>query len=470
MLFCSLEFIFWFLPIFMILYYFTPYKYKNTTLLVGSLFFYAFGEPVFVVILLFAMYINYLISLRIRDGHNKKWLVGAIIFDVGILVFFKYTNFLIENINAFMRVIQDQMSFPQLEIPFVKITLPIGISFYTFQMISYMVDVYKGKIKVQKSFMKLGTYICMFPQLIAGPIVLYKEVCKDLSARKYRIKNIEEGTRLFIIGLASKVLIADKMGLLWHEVQTIGFESISTPLAWLGALAFSIQIYFDFNGYSLMAIGLGNLLGFSLPQNFKQPYAAKSVTEFWQRWHITLGRWFKEYVYFPLGGNRGGKGKTVRNLFLVWLLTGLWHGAEWNFVLWGMVTFLFIIIEKAGLKKWLDRSVVFSRIYMLAIIPTTWILFAITNINEISVYLKRMFPFWGAEAGNLGNVWDCVNAIRHYGIFFMISIILSTTIPAKYYEKRKDSVIMILLLFVLFWISIYEIANAVNNPFLYFRF
>lgn len=447
MVFSSLDFIVRFLPIFLLVYYVTPYKFKNFVLLVGSLYFYAFGEPVYIGVLAVAILLNYLISLVIKG--KKAWLTLAVLLDVGMLIGFKYVHVL----------------------PDVNIGMPIGISFYTFQIISYMVDVYKGKARVQRSLIKFATYICMFPQLIVGPIVYYSEVEYDLSFRKHTLEKMEEGLKLFIIGLASKVLLADKFGILWNEVQTIGFESISTPLAWLGAFAFSFQIYFDFKGYSLMARGLGFMVGFSLPENFNNPYMSKSVTEFWRRWHITLGRWFKEYVYIPLGGNRKGDRRTVQNLFLVWILTGIWHGSGINFLLWSIVIFGIIVIEKAGLKKLLDKSMVLSRVYMLILIPSTWMLFAISKIDDIFFYFRRLFPIekdsnmvYQVLSGNF------MQYIQMYWGYFLLAFLFSTNLPEKIYAKRKNNFIVILGLFFLFWICIYETYNSANNPFLYFKF
>lgn len=474
MVFSSLEFIFRFLPLFLLFYYITPNKYKNITLFICSICFYAFGEPVYVVLILFSILINYGIGRKIGkiQKRRKAWLMLALVFDIGMLGIFKYTDFLIENMNHILYLVEKQNFLPiSLEsIPRVDIILPLGISFYTFQIMSYVIDVYRGKVEAETSFICLGAYISMFPQLIAGPIVTYASVSGQLRERNYTLHQFESGLRYFVIGLASKVLIANRIGGVWHEIQTIGFESISTPLAWLGAFAYTFQIYFDFQGYSLMAIGLGKMIGFTLPKNFNHPYISKSMTEFWQRWHMTLAKWFKEYVYIPLGGNRGGRWKTIRNMFIVWTLTGLWHGANWNFIIWGILIFLIMCMEKAGLKKYLDRSRFFSRVYMIFLIPITWVIFAITSLSQLQIYLGRMFPFFGMQKGACINPRDYVIYLWQYGIVFILAIIGSTRLPVRWYRMNKRKMITSIILLGLFWFSVYFLATAANNPFLYFRF
>ena len=331
MVFSSILFIFRFLPIAMGIYFLTPKKLKNLSLLILSLIFYSWGEPIYFLLMIASIFVDYFISINIeKNNKNKKikilLLAISIIFNVGILFFFKYINFFIENINNYFNMSLNN----------VKITLPLGISFYTFQTMSYTIDVFLGKVKAEKNIINFGAFVCLFPQLIAGPIVKYIDISKELKNRDINLDEIQEGIRLFILGLGSKILIANNIGSLWNEVETMGFNNISTILAWMGIIAFSLQIYFDFNGYSLMAIGLGKILGFNFPNNFNYPYESRSITEFWRRWHITLGQWFKQYVYIPLGGNRLGRARTYFNLFIVWFLTGLWHGASYNFILWGL--------------------------------------------------------------------------------------------------------------------------------------
>ena len=470
MVFSSLEFIFRFLPIFLLLYYLTPAQYRNITLFIGSVFFYALGEPVYVILILLSILINYICGCKIGQEKKKIWFMVSLIYNFGMLLIFKYAMFLIKNINRGLLLFAAQTGNTAMQIPEVKILLPLGISFYTFQIVSYIVDVYRGKIQAEYSVLKLGTYLCMFPQLIAGPIVTYDSMEQQLENRRYTIRKFETGLRIFIMGLSAKVLIANRIGGLWREIKTIGFESISTPLAWMGAFAYTFQIYFDFHGYSLMAIGLGKMLGFELPKNFDYPYLSRSMGEFWQRWHMTLASWFKEYVYIPLGGNRAGKWKTIRNMFLVWAFTGFWHGAEWNFILWGILLFLILCIERAGLRKWLERHQIMSRIYMIFIIPLSWMCFAITSISQLCVYVTRLFPFFGVQKGACINPLDFQRYMVQYGFLFLTAILCSTTIPKKWYRMNQKNFFSIMVLFIMFWISVYFLASASNNPFLYFRF
>lgn len=345
MVFSSLLFLFRFLPITFLIYYLVPFRAKNTVLFLASLFFYTWGETKFFPIMLISIGINYVAGLLMeRYDHNEKarkacfWV--AFLVTLGFLLFFKYTNFFLSNINALLG-----LSLPLLDS--AEFHLPLGISFYTFQILAYTMDVYRRKIKVEHNLIDFGAFVVLFPQLIAGPIVLYSDISRELKSRKITLAQIDEGVGLFIMGLASKILLADTIGALWTEVQTLGFSQVSTPLAWMGIIAYSFQIYFDFSGYSLMAIGLGRMLGFFFPQNFNYPYISKSITEFWRRWHITLSSWFRDYVYIPLGGNRVKKSRQFFNIFVVWFLTGFWHGAAWNFIFWGLYFFVLLMIEKS---------------------------------------------------------------------------------------------------------------------------
>ena len=340
--------------------------------------------------------------------------------------------------------------------------MPIGISFYTFQALTYVIDVYRGRVRVQPHFAKLLLYISMFPQLIAGPIVVYSQVAKELKERTCSMKKFEEGIRIFILGLGSKVLIANNIGALWNDVTQLGFESVSMPLAWLGMLAFTLQIYFDFNGYSLMAIGLGKMLGFELPQNFNFPYISRSITEFWRRWHMTLSSWFREYVYIPLGGNRKGRTRTYVNLLIVWAATGFWHGADWNFILWGLFFFCILSIEKLGLGVFLDKHKIFSRIYTLLAIGLSWMLFAITDLQQLGLYFNRLFSF---EAGA-----DVVYYLKNYLIILAVGCVLSTPVLKGFYEKIKGRAAGIILSMLILVASVAYLTDAAYNPFLYFRF
>ncbi|MCR5223310.1 MAG: MBOAT family protein [Lachnospiraceae bacterium] len=453
MIFSSLLFLFWFLPIFFILYYLCPARFKNAVLLVGSMIFYSWGEPKFLLLLLLSILVNYAAGLAIARFHKRKlFLFLAMLFDFGMLIFFKYINFFIENINNLTHV----------HIKTLALTLPLGISFYTFQIASYVIDVYKGKVKAERSLLTLGTYLCMFPQLIAGPIVVYSEVERALHDRKITLSDISEGISVFILGLASKVLIANNVGSLWTEAGKIGYENISMPLAWLAMLSFSLQIYFDFNGYSLMAIGLGKMLGFNFPKNFDMPYMSKSITEFWRRWHMTLSGWFREYVYIPLGGNRKGTVRTYVNLLIVWTLTGFWHGADWNFVLWGLFFFVILTIEKLFLKNFLDRHPVIASVYAKLLIAFSWMLFAITDFHEIGVFFQRLFSFTAGE--------DALYYLRNYGVVLIIGVILSTPLLSGFYEKIKNRIPGIIISLLLLFASVAYLADAGYNPFLYFRF
>ena len=458
MVFSSILFIFRFLPIAMGIYFLTPKKLKNLSLLILSLIFYSWGEPRYFLLMIASIFVDYFISINIeKNNKNKKikilLLAISIIFNVGILFFFKYINFFIENINSIFNISLNN----------VKITLPLGISFYTFQTMSYTIDVFLGKVKAEKNIINFGAFVCLFPQLIAGPIVKYIDISKELKNRDINLDEIQEGIRLFILGLGSKVLIANNIGSLWNEVETMGFNNISTILAWMGIIAFSLQIYFDFNGYSLMAIGLGKILGFNFPNNFNYPYESRSITEFWRRWHITLGQWFKQYVYIPLGGNRLGRARTYFNLFIVWFLTGLWHGASYNFILWGLYFFILICIEKNGLLNLLNKHKLISHIYTIFFILVGWVLFAVIDLNKIINFLKKMFIF------NAGNEW--IYYLRNYIITYTIAIIFSTSFLKKIYNKFvKSNIVDTIILITIFLLSIAYLVDSSYNPFLYFRF
>lgn len=444
MLFSSVSFLFLFLPIFLMVYYITPQEYRNVPLLIGSMIFYVLGEVKYFPLLLLTMCLNYAVSKWIcrSDQGRKPLFVGVIVYNLGILFIFKY---------------------------FVG-SIPLGISFYTFQITAYVVDVYRKRIQPAENLAEIGVYLCMFPQLIAGPIILYSDVIEQIRARKYRMCYIEDGLKTFVLGLSSKILIADVLGKLWNEIQVTGYESISTWMAWLGAIAYSMEIFFDFNGYSLMAVGLGKMLGFAIPRNFQKPYLSGSVSEFWRRWHITLGGWFREYVYIPLGGSREGKGKTIRNLLVVWLFTGMWHGKGWNFILWGVFIFTMCVIERLWIGTFLERHRIVSRIYMLLYIPISWVIFAVNDIRDIGIYFSRMFPVFATKTVAYVNPHDVVSAGTRYGIFLVIAFVLCGRKPSQIYKKHKKDGWMIGLLAVLFVLSVVSMIQNTSNPFLYFRF
>lgn len=471
MVFSSIAFIMYFMPVFFLVYYILPASYKNAWLFLASLGFYYYGvrgNPGYLLLMIMSVVVNFvagkLIEAQKTKRARKAWLVGGIVYDLGWLILFKYLGFLIENLNALFGAMHVKV---QLET--WNLILPIGISFYTFQIISYLVDVYRRETKAEKSLISLGTYLCMFPQLIAGPIVNYHLIQEQLHKRKHSMVKVESGLKVFALGLAYKVLLANRVGHLWTEVTAIGYESISTPLAWMSIVAYSLQLYFDFYGYSLMAIGLGRMMGFDFPQNFNNPYMAVSMTDFWRRWHMTLGGWFREYVYIPLGGNRGGFAKTVRNMFVVWLLTGLWHGASWNFVLWGLLLFVLLFVEKAGLGKVLERHKALGHIYMILWIPLSWLVFVITDLSQLGIYLQKLFPFFGST-GTVLFQGDYLKYGKTYGIYLVLGILFATGVQEKLLKKNKNRLWVILLLLALFWASVYCMYLGMDDPFLYFRF
>ena len=464
MLFSSISFLYYFLPLTLFFYFAVPGKLKNTVLLLCSIVFYAWGEPKYIFLMGISILLGYGFGLLVEKYREsllgRSFCAVSVCISLSFLVCFKYTDFFIENFNAVTG----------LSVPLLRIALPIGISFYTFKLASYVLDVYGKKVRAERKFTDFGTYLCMFPQLIAGPIVKYTDMAGQLKKRKYLSENLEEGLKTFTLGLASKMLLANPCGAFWNRVQVIGFESISTGMAWLGAFSFTFQIYFDFNGYSLMAMGLCRMLGFSIRPNFNQPYLSKSLTEFWRRWHVSLGTWFREYIYIPLGGNRKGKPVWVRNMFIVWLLTGVWHGAEWNFFLWGVFLFLVLMLEKLLWLPFLEKSRIFSRIYMAALIPISWMLFAITDIKELFVYLGRMFGVGTVALSGNALHTELIMAFKSCGVQWLLCILLILPFPARWYEKHKKQRICIFLLLCIFWISVYQIIYTKSNPFLYFRF
>lgn len=346
--------------------------------------------------------------------------------------------------------------------------LPLGLSFYTFQVLSYLIDVYRGEIKREQSFVAFATYITMFPRLIMGPIVSYNEVEAQLHDRKFDAVGIQEGLKVFVLGLAAKVLLADRIGLLWREVQITGFESISTPMAWLGAVAYSLKLYFDFYGYSLMAIGLGRMLGFQLPDNFHNPYMARSVRDFYRRWHITLGRWFCKYVYIPLGGNRKGEVRTVCNLLAVWVLTAFWHGSTPNFFIWGGVLWLLIVLERQLERlSFVSRLKVLPHLYLWLVIPVTWMCFAITDLQQLQIYLGRMV---GVVFGAIVRGGDWLQALQKYWYLFAVGIFACTPAMKKVFQYWKDKIIGMVILAGLLWLCVWRLTVEGNNPFMYFSF
>lgn len=398
-----------------------------------------------------------------RRAQKKPLLVLGLIYNFGLLVFFKYTNFFIENINALLTA-------THIQIPTISVIMPLGISFYTFQVVSYLVDVYRGEQRPVKNIINLGVYIAMFPQVTSGPIGLYSELEPTLLRRHCSVLNLESGLKTFILGMGAKMLLANPMGTLWAGMSRYGYETLSCPYAWLGAFGYSFQLYFDFAGYSLMAMGLGQMLGLYVPRNFDHPYISGSMAEFWRRWHMTLGRWFKKYLYFPLGGSRCSFAKTIRNTFVVWAFTGLWHGASWNFVLWGLIFFVLLTIERLGLGKLLAKTKVLKHIYVIFLIPLTWVVFALPNMQDIATYFSRLFPFFADDTASFVNTKDVVRALHDYWYLLIASVVFCLPFPSRWYEKHKNSKLVILGLVLIYLMSVYKMQTQTSNPFLYYQF
>lgn len=470
MVFSSLLFLIRFLPAMLLVYYIVPKKLRNFVLFAGSLIFYAWGEPVYVFLILFSTMIDYTAGRAIdycrRRGNTigtKIALLCSIVVNLSALAVFKYADFFINVINHV----------PAIHISPLNLALPIGISFYTFQTMSYTIDVYRGETDVQKNVITFGAYVALFPQLIAGPIVRYKTVAQQLSCRKETLALFQNGILRFIIGLGKKVLIANQLGELWNQIAQTQISSLATTEAWLGAIAFTLQIYFDFSGYSDMAIGLGNMFGFQFLENFDYPYESKSVTEFWRRWHISLGTWFKEYVYFPLGGNRKGLKRQLLNICIVWTLTGLWHGAAWCFVIWGAYYGVVLILEKTILHKVLDQIPNFlCRVYTLLIVIIGWNIFSWLDMTDGSGYLKTMFGWAGSGWNNHHTLYLLIN----YCAILVVALLGCTSCMKRLANRylpegtlRREGVTTVFVVLV-FGASLAYLVNSSYNPFLYFRF
>ena len=465
MSFTTIEFMFRFLPIFLIVYYVVPTRYKNLILLIGSFVFYAWGQHFYLLLLMLSIVVNYTFGRLIgeRRAQRKPLLILGLIYNFGLLVFFKYTNFFIENINALLTA-------THIQIPTISVVMPLGISFYTFQVVSYLVDVYRGEQRPVKNIINLGVYIAMFPQVTSGPIGLYSELEPTLLRRHCSVLNLESGLKTFIIGMGAKMLLANPMGTLWAGMSRYGYETLSCPYAWLGAFGYSFQLYFDFAGYSLMAMGLGQMLGLYVPRNFDHPYISGSMAEFWRRWHMTLGRWFKKYLYFPLGGSRCSFAKTIRNTFVVWAFTGLWHGASWNFVLWGLIFFVLLTIERLGLGKLLAKTKVLKHIYVIFLIPLTWVVFALPNMQDLATYFSRLFPFFADNTASFVNTKDVIRALHDYWYLLIACVVFCLPFPSRWYEKHKNSKLVILGLVLIYLMSVYKMQTQTSNPFLYYQF
>lgn len=464
MVFSDSVFLFMFLPLTLAVYYAVPFAFKNTILFLTGLLFYAWGEPVYVLIMLLSTAIDYCAGrLMDRFDSNKKirkaTLLVSVVMNLSLLGIFKYGSFFIGSVNGIFGS----------AIPDPGLPLPIGISFFTFQSMSYTIDLYRRNIKVQKNFIDFAAFVTMFPQIVAGPIVRYEDVSAQLACRRIDLRSMSDGITRFVCGMCKKVLIANSIGALWTDVKAQDYASMPAATAWLGIAAFTLQIYFDFSGYSDMAIGLGKMLGFDFPENFRYPYNSKSVAEFWRRWHITLGDWFKSYVYFPLGGSRGSTAATIRNTLIVWLLTGLWHGASWNFILWGLYYGVLIILEKFVFKRLLERTPSALRhiLTMLAVV-FGWVIFEITSPASELEFVKAMLGFGGSFANSF-----TLNALHNYAVTFIAAIAISTGIPLKICkklpEKRADTLSLVGEAAGM-TACIACLVDSGYNPFLYFNF
>lgn len=468
MLFSSIVFLFTFLPAVMILYYLLPVRFRNVILLLASLVFYAWGEPVYLFLMLLSILFNYFSGLDIARNLQdqraaKRSLVFNLIINLAVLGFFKYEGFVLDTLNGILPV----------HISYHALPLPIGISFYTFQILSYIIDVYRGNVKVQTNLPNFALYVTMFPQLIAGPIVQYADVDEQLASREVSRTKFGEGSMYFIRGLAKKVLLANTSGMIFTEVSGLAKGNIAVMTAWLGAFAYMFQIYFDFSGYSDMAIGLGKMFGFEFNMNFNYPYVSKSITEFWRRWHISLSSWFRDYVYIPLGGNRVSKIKHIRNLLIVWFLTGLWHGAAWNFVAWGLYYGVILIIEKYLLSPVLDRLPdIVRHIYSIVLVVIGWVLFFSSSFGQAADYIRVMF---GAGAHGFADR-ESMYLLTSNLILWLILIFGSTPLVHFRYEhmlrtkKWNTTIINSVVYAALFIVCIAYLVTETYNPFLYFRF
>lgn len=463
MLFTSIEFLYYFLPVVLIFYFILPNKARNFVLFISSMFFYFYGEPKYISLMLAEIVIAYVGAIFI-DEYKEKWMLATVVgIHVGLLAIYKYTDFALENVNALFRV----------NIPLARLALPIGISFYTFQIISYVVDVYRGNVKVQRSFLKLATYVSLFPQLIAGPIVRYETVEEELKSRTHSFENTAYGVRRFTVGLAKKVLIANMLGEFCNVFNDCNEKTVI--LYWAFGISYMLQIYFDFSAYSDMAIGLGRIFGFHFLENFNYPYISKSITDFWRRWHISLSSWFRDYVYIPLGGNRNGTKVLVRNIFVVWLLTGIWHGASWNFVAWGLLFGIVLLIEKLWLGKFLEKlPTLVKRIYVLFIVMISFIIFYGPTLGEAFSNIAGLF---GANCVGVINDYTTYY-LKSYFVVFVIAFIGATPVLKNGIERLMENgvirklfnVLEIPVVVILLTLVTAYLVDSSYNPFLYFRF
>ena len=462
MVFSSLFFLYLFLPLCVICYAATKKnRYRNAVLIIFSLIFYAWGEPLCVFILIISAALNYILAFAIDKYRGK--LMGklavffAVFFDLAVLGIFKYSGFIAENLNALL----------PLNLPVPDIKLPIGISFYTFQIISYVIDCHWEKVSVQKSFPKFLMYVSLFPQLVAGPIVRYSTIESEISSRRTTLDDLSSGVSRIAVGLAKKVILANNLNIIVEAFFGSDIKNLSVTGTWYAVIIYAMQIYFDFSGYSDMAIGLGRIFGFHFDENFNYPFICKDVSEFWQRWHISLSTFFRDYLlYVPIFGKR----RKYGGLFLVWFCTGLWHGASWNFVCWGLLFFVLLTIEKLGLKNILDKYPALGHLYIIFIIPMSWMIFALDKMGDIKLYFAKLFQMISHVSTEFVNKLDYVDAIKHYGIFYVFAVIFSLSIPMKIFEKYRRTKVASVILIIIFWVCVYRMSTAASNPFLYFRF
>ena len=467
MVFSSPLFLFFYLPAVLLVYYMTPLRWRNAVLLVFNLIFYGWGEPVYILIMFLSIAIDYTHGMLVekakrrgRDGRAQAAVCSSVLFNLALLFFFKYWDFLAESLAA---VGLDFM-------PRLGLSLPIGISFYTFQTMSYTIDVYRGDAPVQRSVISFGTFVTLFPQLIAGPIIQYKDLDAQLDHRDHTAEKFASGVQVFVVGMAKKVLLANNLGMLWDAYKAVPAAGLTVLGAWLGVAAFSLQIYFDFSGYSDMAIGLGRMLGFEFKPNSDYPYISRSITEFWRRWHISLGTWFREYVYIPLGGNRVSRGRLCFNLLVVWGLTGIWHGASWNFLLWGLYFGVLLMLEKLFLKRWIDRwPACFRHAYTLLLVAVSWAIFALEDFGQLGAYLAVMFGLAGRSLTDGAFFYY----LRSYLPVLVLACLASTPLARRLWHRapaRAVQAALPVLLLAGLLLSTAYLVDATYNPFLYFRF
>ncbi|WP_419025929.1 MBOAT family O-acyltransferase [Emergencia sp.] len=464
MLFSSIVFLFYFLPIVLLAYFVVPKKAKNIVLLIASIFFYSWGEPVYVFLMIFSAIFNYFMAIdigraKVHQKSGKSTLVFTVIVNLFVLSFFKYYGFLMDTVNGILGT----------DIKYTALALPIGISFYTFQALSYIFDVYRGNVKVQVNPLKFTLYLALFPQLIAGPIVKYKDIAEQLDERHVTLEKFGDGTMRFLLGLGKKVILANNLGAIYTQIMAVSDSQVSVLTYWIGIIAYTLQIYFDFSGYSDMAIGLGKMFGFEFMENFNYPYISKTITEFWRRWHMSLSTWFREYVYIPLGGNRVSMHRHIINLLIVWSLTGLWHGASWNFVVWGLYYGLLLILEKYLIGKYIEKAPAWAQhLYAMIIVMIGWVFFSSVDLTAAIDYLKILFCMGGVPLANTYTLY----LLRTNLLLLAIGCIAASPEPMKQFNilcKKSAVIAIIMILLVLVLATAYLIFSS-YNPFLYFRF